>query len=50
MNGWKTEQPPVNHVVEVWYYNAIILAVWDGKRWKTVDGALIDGISHWREK
>lgn len=50
MKLWSTGLPPAGHVVEVWYWNAIILATWDGARWKTLDGQAIDGVTHWRER
>lgn len=50
MAGWRNDKPTVGAVVEVWYSNQVILATWDGKEWKTVDGAPLWGISHWRKK
>ncbi len=45
-----TGMPRPGHVVEVWHLVTWILAVWDGKHWKTTDGAQLDSITHWRER
>lgn len=47
---WRSDAPPVNRVVEVWYINTVMLAVWDGAGWRTTEGAALGGVSHWRVK
>ena len=47
---WRSDGAPVGRVVEVWYVNAPILAVWHGDHWRTVDGSPLAGVSHWRLK
>lgn len=46
--GWRSDAPTAGQVVEVWLVNAVVLAVWDGVGWKTVDGTPLAGVSHWR--
>jgi hypothetical protein len=46
--GWRSDAPPVNRVVEVWYVNTVILAVWDGQGWRTSEGMALRDVSHWR--
>lgn len=48
--GWRTDAAPVGRVVEVWHLNAVILAVWDGQKWRTPEGSLLAQISHWRPR
>jgi len=48
--SWRTGYPTAGHVVEVWHGNAVLLGYFDGKDWRTVDGAPLSEISHWREK
>ena len=50
-NPWRTDKPPVGHVVEVWLSIAVVLAHWTGTEWRTVDGGRFrDGeVTHWRE-
>jgi len=48
--GWRNDAPPVNWVVEVWYINTVILAVWDGAKWRTMEGVALGDVSHWRVK
>jgi hypothetical protein len=45
---WRDDRPTPGQVVEVWWVNGVILGVWDGVKWKTVDGSVLDGVSHWR--
>lgn len=47
---WRSDGAPVGRVVEVWYVNAPILAVWHGDQWRTVEGQPLAGVSHWRVK
>lgn len=46
--GWQKDTPPRDRVVEVWNVNSIILAVWDGRSWKTTEGAPLMGVVYWR--
>lgn len=46
--GWQKDTPPVGRIVEVWYVNSIILAVWDGRSWKTAEGTPLMSVTHWR--
>jgi hypothetical protein len=48
--GWRTDAAPVGQVVEVWYVNTVILAMFDGQGWRTVDGARLLLVSHWRKR
>lgn len=48
--GWRNDAAPVNEVVEVWYINSVILAVFDGEMWKTADGSQLSLVSHWRKR
>lgn len=48
--SWRSDAAPVNEVVEVWYINSIILAIFDGGEWKTVDGSSLSLVSHWRRR
>jgi hypothetical protein len=47
---WRSDAPPVGRVVEVWYVNAVILAVWHGDVWRTVEGQPLHHVSHWRSR
>lgn len=47
---WRDDLPTAGQVVEVWWVNGVVLAVWDGVRWMTVDGAVLVGVSHWRKR
>ena len=45
------DMPAVGHVVRVWWHTVEIDATWDGARWRTPDGVLLQGpITHWRER
>ena len=50
--AWRTDKPPVGHVVEVWYLTTVLLAYWNGEQWKTPDGATFAAgiVTHWRER
>ena len=48
MSAWHTDAPPVSVVLEVWYLNCCILAVYDGHMWRTSKGAPLAEITHWR--
>ena len=50
--GWRTDKPPVNHVVEAWFFTSMILVCWTGISWQTADGDYIaaNQITHWRER
>lgn len=48
-HAWRTDSPPQNHVVEVWYLSAVILAVWRGD-WFTPEGQQLTEVTHWRER
>lgn len=48
--GWQTTPPPANRVVEVWYETSIILAVWTGERWTTIEGVALRNVTHWRPR
>ena len=47
-SAWRSDTPPTNRVLEVWFYNAPILATFDGHLWRTCDGAELPGVTHWR--
>jgi len=47
---WREGVPPINQVVEVWFRVAIILAVWTGQVWRSVDGAALAEVTHWRPR
>ena len=45
---WRSDAPPKDRVVEIWYVNTVILAVWGGDCWRTTEGTELSGVSHWR--
>lgn len=47
---WRTDKPSIGQVVEVWFLSSVILAVWDGSGWKTVEGNRIAPVTHWRQR
>ena len=48
---WRNDAPPTNKPVEIWYWNAVILAYHDGHVWRTLDSRLsLDGVTHWRPR
>ena len=51
MRQWRTDTPPTNKPVEVWYWNAVMLAYYDGKVWRTLDSRLeLGGVTQWRPR
>ena len=47
---WRTDHPAPNRLVEVWFFNHIEFATWDGDAWHSLSGALLVGVTHWRER
>ena len=47
---WRNDAPPINTPVEIWYWNTIILAYYDGKEYRTMEGTEIVGVTHWRKR
>jgi hypothetical protein len=45
---WRADAPPKDRVVEIWYINTVILAIWNGDCWRTTEGTALSGVSHWR--
>lgn len=48
---WHTGKPDAtNHTYEVWHLNCIILAYHDGHMWRTMEGAPLPEVTHYRER
>lgn len=48
---WRNDKPPTRKVVEVWFWNAVMQAWYDGATWRTVDNLYpLPGVTHWRER
>lgn len=46
--AWNYGSPPAGKVVEVWHFTTVMLAMWDGSEWRTVEGDVLHGVTHWR--
>lgn len=40
----------VGRIVWVWVNITAVLAVWDGTRWRTLEGQCIPDVTHWHEQ
>ncbi len=45
--GWHEGVPDVGRVVWVLEYERLVLAVWDGRQWRSKDGRQLMGITQW---
>jgi hypothetical protein len=51
VSTWRNDPPPAGVVLEVWYYNVIILAIWNDHVWRTVDTSQpLANVTHWRKR
>lgn len=48
--AWRTDKPPVGHVVEVWYMTRVELATWTGEVWRSLEWGILYDVTHWRER
>lgn len=47
---WRSDAAPVGRVVEVLWRNHRLLGYFDGLRWRSVDGQLLEGVTQWRPR
>ena len=51
MTAWRNSPPPVDTVVEVWFFTFITDAKFDGAIWRNaLTGVTLPGVDYWRPK
>jgi len=49
MTAWRTDKPPQDLYVWVWFGTVQVMAYWSGRTWRdAATGAVLRDVTHWR--